>query len=75
MQIHRREDGSELMRVDASLRFNYVVYNYAHDLSLPGASAGPIPFLMYPQCETGGGRKDSLEPATFKYQITAREVI
>ncbi|PYQ22566.1 MAG: transglutaminase [Acidobacteria bacterium] len=54
---------------------NYVVYNYAHDLSLPGASAGPIPFLMYPQCETGGGRKDSLEPATFKYQITAREVI
>jgi hypothetical protein len=53
---------------------NYLAYNYAHDLSLPGAAAGSIPFLMYPQCETAGSRKDSLEPATFKYQITAREL-
>jgi transglutaminase-like putative cysteine protease len=53
---------------------NYLAYNYAHDLKLPGASGGPIPFLMYPQCETDGTRKDSLDPATFKYQITAREL-
>jgi transglutaminase-like putative cysteine protease len=53
---------------------NYLAYNYAHDLDLPGASGRPLPFLMYPQCETAAGRKDSLEPATFKYQITAREL-
>lgn len=29
---------------------------------------------MYPQAETAGGRKDSLAPDTFRYQITAREV-
>jgi hypothetical protein len=30
---------------------------------------------MYPQSETGGSREDSLEPATFRYAITSREVI
>jgi hypothetical protein len=29
---------------------------------------------MYPQGETANVRKDSLEPATFRYQLTAREV-
>jgi hypothetical protein len=29
---------------------------------------------MYPQCETAEGRLDSLDPDSFKYQITAREV-
>jgi len=29
---------------------------------------------MYPQCETAGGRKDSLDAVTFKYEITAREM-
>jgi len=33
-----------------------------------------VPFLMYPQAETAEGRKDSLDPASFKYQITSREV-
>jgi len=53
---------------------NYVAYNHAHDLALPGASGPPLPFLMYPQCETAGARKDSLDPVTFKYEITSREV-
>jgi hypothetical protein len=29
---------------------------------------------MYPQCETGSGRKDSLDPDNFKYQISAKEI-
>ena len=29
---------------------------------------------MYPQAETAEGRKDSLEPGTFMYQLTAREL-
>ena len=53
---------------------NYVAFNYGHDLSLPGAAGPSLPFLMYPQCETAGGRKDSLDPVTFKYEITAREM-
>jgi transglutaminase-like putative cysteine protease len=53
---------------------NYLAYNHGHDLTLPGATGPALPFLMYPQCETTTGRKDSLEPAAFKYQITSREL-
>jgi transglutaminase-like putative cysteine protease len=53
---------------------NYLAYNHAHDLRLPGAAGGSLPFLMYPQCETAGRPKDSLEPAAFKYEIAAREM-
>jgi transglutaminase-like putative cysteine protease len=53
---------------------NWLPYNYAHDLKLPNATGKAIPFLMYPQGETSEGRKDSLDPATFRYTITAREV-
>lgn len=53
---------------------NYVAYNYGHDLSLPGATRGSLPFFMYPEAETADVRKDCLEPASFKYEITAREI-
>jgi hypothetical protein len=29
---------------------------------------------MYPQCETKAGAKDSLDPAGFRYQISASEL-
>ena len=29
---------------------------------------------MYPQAETAQGRRDSLDPDTFKYTITTREI-
>ena len=29
---------------------------------------------MYPQAETGEGRLNSLDPDTFKYGITAKEI-
>jgi transglutaminase-like putative cysteine protease len=53
---------------------NYLGYNWAHDVKLPGSSAEPVAFLMYPQAETADTRKDSLDPATFKYQLTSREL-
>jgi len=61
-------------RLFGSWEMNWLAYNTAHDLALPGASRGKIPFLMYPQCETAAGRLDSLDPEHFKYQIASREV-
>jgi transglutaminase-like putative cysteine protease len=53
---------------------NWLGYNYGHDIKLPGSTGAPLPFLMYPQAETAEGRRDSLDPATFRYQITAKEL-
>jgi hypothetical protein len=52
---------------------NWVAFNDAHDVTLPGSAGRPLPFLMYPQAEIGGERRDSLDPDRFKYTITARE--
>lgn len=53
---------------------NWLAYNDAHDVALPGSKGPLVPFLMYPQAETNAGRLDPLDPDAFKYVITAREV-
>jgi hypothetical protein len=53
---------------------NWVAFNCAHDLALPGASSGPVGFLMYPEGEVGDVRLDCLDPAAFRYRIEAREI-
>jgi len=53
---------------------NWLAYNEAHDVKLPGSSGAPVAFFMYPQAETGAGRLDSLDPDGFRYTITAREI-
>ncbi|MEO8144820.1 MAG: transglutaminase domain-containing protein [Betaproteobacteria bacterium] len=53
---------------------NWLAYNEAHDVKLPGSRGAPVAFFMYPQAETGAGRLDSLDPDSFKYTITAREI-
>ena len=53
---------------------NWVAFNCAHDVALPGASSGPVGFLMYPEGEVGGVRLDCLDPAAFRYRIEAREI-
>ena len=54
---------------------NWVAWNTAHDISLPGTTAkGSLPFLMYPNGENAGGRFDELSPDTFRYTISAREI-
>jgi transglutaminase-like putative cysteine protease len=53
---------------------NWLGWNTAHDLKLPGAKEGVLNFLMYPVAETAEGRVDSYAPEAFKYTITAREI-
>ena len=57
-----------------SWEMNWIAFNDAHDVMLPGSTGKPLPFLMYPQAEIAGKRLDSLEPDTFRYTITAREM-
>jgi transglutaminase-like putative cysteine protease len=52
---------------------NWMGYNFAHDVALPGSNGAPLGFLMYPQAETAEGRLDSLDPDNFKYDITSTE--
>ncbi|MFZ7090017.1 transglutaminase-like domain-containing protein [Primorskyibacter sp. 2E233] len=53
---------------------NWVAFNTAHDVALPGSDQGRVPFLMYPQAEIGGVRQDELDPGSFVYSITAQEL-
>ena len=53
---------------------NWLGWNTAHDLQLPGAKEGLVNFLMYPVAETAEGRVDSYTPDAFRYTITAREI-
>jgi transglutaminase-like putative cysteine protease len=60
-------------RLFGSWEMNWMAYNFAHDVVLPGSSGAPIAFFMYPQAETADGRLDSLDPESFRYEITSRE--
>jgi transglutaminase-like putative cysteine protease len=61
-------------RLFGSWEMNWMAYNFAHDVALPGSSGAPLGFLMYPQAESAQGRLDSLDPDSFKYEITSREI-
>ncbi|HKV25158.1 MAG TPA: transglutaminase domain-containing protein [Candidatus Acidoferrum sp.] len=61
-------------RLFGSWEMNWMAYNFAHDISLPGSDGKPLGFLMYPQAESGAGRVDCLDPAKFHYEIRAREI-
>ena len=60
-------------RLFGSWEMNWMAYNFAHDVALPGSSGAPVGFLMYPQAETADGRLDCLDPDGFKYEITSKE--
>jgi len=53
---------------------NWMAYNVAHDLRLPGSSGPQIGFLMYPQGESGGAWLDCIDADAFKYIIKSREL-
>jgi transglutaminase-like putative cysteine protease len=57
-----------------SWEMNWLGYNDAHDVVLPGSKGPPVSFLMYPQAETARGRLDELDPDAFKYTITTQQV-
>jgi transglutaminase-like putative cysteine protease len=57
-----------------SWEMNWMAYNYAHDVELPGSTNKPLVYFMYPQAETSEGRVDPFDPDRFKYEITVREI-
>ena len=61
-------------RLFGSWEGNWLAFNVAHDIALPGAKGPKIAFFMYPNAETSKGRLDSLDPDNFKYVMSAREV-
>ena len=74
-----REETSEWVKIDHPLvvavrpklfggwEGNWMAYNLAHDVALPGATrGGKLGFLMYPQAETAEGRLDSPQAAAQK---------
>lgn len=61
-------------RLFGSWEMNWMAFNFAHDVSLPGSNGAPTGFFMYPQAETAEGRLDCLDPEGFKYEITSREI-
>jgi len=52
---------------------NWLAYNTAHDLELPG-SAHKVAFLMYPQAEIAGALLDCLDADGFRYAIRSTEL-
>jgi transglutaminase-like putative cysteine protease len=61
------------VRLFGAWEMNWMAYNFAHDVALPGSSGAPVAFFMYPQAETADGRLDCLDPDGFKYEITSKE--
>jgi len=63
-------------RLFGSWEMNWLAYNMAHDVVLPGAAvkAPKLPYLMYVNGETGGERLDQLEPDSFRYEIRTSAV-
>jgi transglutaminase-like putative cysteine protease len=53
---------------------NWLAYNFAHDVALPGSNGPKLGFLMYPQAENASMRLDYLDPDSFRYTITSKEL-
>jgi transglutaminase-like putative cysteine protease len=53
---------------------NWIAYNDGQNVQLPGSLLGPLPFLLYPQAETGNARRDGINAEAFRYTITASEL-
>jgi hypothetical protein len=61
-------------RLFGSWEGNWIAFNDAHDVQLPHSLGPVVPLLMHPHAEVAGKRLDSLDPAAFRYRITAREI-
>jgi transglutaminase-like putative cysteine protease len=53
---------------------NWIAYNDAHDVALPGSTGPALAFLMYPQAEVAGVRLDCLDADTFAYSLDVAEI-
>lgn len=66
-------------RLFGSWEMNWVGFNYARDFRLTVPTVGtetsePLGFFMYPHAEAPSGPFDHLDPDSFRYTITAREI-
>lgn len=65
-------------RLFGAWEMNWVAFNYAADVQLPGDPKGKVGFFMYPNATINENNKaervDSLDPDHFKYTITAHEI-
>ncbi len=61
-------------RLFGSWEMNWIAFNDTHDVRLPGSSGKPLPYLMYPQAEIGGTRKNSVEADRFRYTIASADI-
>lgn len=61
-------------RLFGSWEMNWMAYNTAHDVKLPGSSGPKLPYFMYVNAESGGEMRDQLDPPSVRYTITAKEV-
>jgi transglutaminase-like putative cysteine protease len=61
-------------RMFGAWEMNWMGFNYAADVALPGSSGAPINYFMYPQGETAEGRLDPFDADSFKYEISSKEV-
>jgi hypothetical protein len=61
-------------RMFGAWEMNWMGFNYAADVALPGSKGAPINYFMYPQGETAEGRLDPFDADNFKYEISSREV-
>jgi transglutaminase-like putative cysteine protease len=50
---------------------NWVAFNDAHDVRLPGSRGDLLPYFMYPHAESDGVRRNSLDAPQFRYSIAA----
>ena len=73
-------DGLGWVPIDAADRLfglwdgRWIGFNAAHDVRPPRAAGGTVAVFTRPQAETANGRADSLDPDTFRYDITVREL-
>ena len=61
-------------RLFGSWEMNWMAYNFANDVVLPGSKGAPLAFFVYPQAETADGRLDCLDPDNFRYEIASKEI-
>jgi len=61
-------------RLFGSWEMNWMAYNYAHDVALPGSANKPLVYFMYPQAETAEGRVDPFDPDNFAYEIMVKKI-
>lgn len=54
---------------------NWLAFNTAHDVQLPGSTGKAVPFFMYPHGERAdGSRIDGTHPDSFSFTLNAREL-